>query len=124
AEAYRWVTNVRPCYVYIPNGRMRYPVGTNLNVDGGSTVITRPQLRVVGTDGRGVNINVCNATGTNKTDFHMIFQGNVTNGTLGAWRSTVDDRIGARWAGGRTNRTVTYDPVRNETMVCWNDPTN
>jgi hypothetical protein len=120
AEAYRWVTNVQPCYTWnTPARLMRYPGsrGTNDNRPG-------PQMRQVGTDGRMVNINVCNATGTNKTDFHMIFQGNVTNGTMGAWRSTVNDRISTNWAVGRTNRTITYDTNRNETMVCWTDTNN
>ena len=68
-----------------------------------------------------INLNVCNGTGTNKTDFHMIFQGNVTNGIARAWRSTVDDRFAVTnvWAQGRTNTIITYDSNRNETMVCW-----
>ena len=140
-EAFRWVTNRQPFYTFgstnaVQFWRRFYPAGTNYipnfttNVVGGtnkivfsgfSTNVLRPQIRSVGTDPRMINLNVCNGTGTNKTDFHMIFQGNVTNGTASAWRSTVDDkfRVTNYWARGRTNTSITYDSNRNETMVCW-----
>ena len=117
-EAFAWVTNVMPCYVMCNNTNiMRYPAGKT-NTGG---VVTTPQIRTIGTDPRMINLNVCNGTGTNKTDFHMIFQGNVTNGVARAWRSTVDDRVMLTnvWAQGRTNTMITYDSNRNETMVCW-----
>jgi hypothetical protein len=143
-EAFAWVTNVAPCFricnagVPGPNNPwasvMNYPArGTNLDIDLKTNFITNkryfvtnpfvivPQQRGVGTDPRMINLNVCNGTGTNKTDFHMIFQGNVTNGTASAWRSTVDDRffVTNYWARGRSNTMITYDSNRNETMVCW-----
>jgi len=114
-EAFRWVTNQQPCYTWRPNGKMYYPAGRGTNFN------PMPQVRTVGGNPRLLNINVCNGTGTNKTDFHIIFQGNVTNGLAAAWRSTAQDRIGVPWAVGGTNRVITYDTNRNETMVCWMD---
>ncbi|MBI3853332.1 MAG: hypothetical protein HY298_24050 [Verrucomicrobia bacterium] len=115
-EAHRWVTNVQPCYARqdITN-EMYYPAGSGTNANPG------PQVVTVGTDPTKINLNVCNGSGQPKTDFHIIFKGNVSGGTALAWQSDAQDHIGPQWAGGATNRTVTYDPTRNETMVCWMD---
>ena len=115
-EAQRWVTNVQPCYVLVgATNIMRYPAGSGTNESPG------PQIVTVGTDPKKINLNVCNGSGQPKTDFHIVFKGNVSGGTALAWQSDPQDHIGPQWAGGATNRTVTYDPTRNETMVCWMD---
>lgn len=115
-DAFRWVQLVNPCYALEGDSNtMRYP--------GSATNGPDPQIRTVGTDPAQINQNVGNTTGGAKTDFHIIFQGNVTGGIPRAWRSDQNDNVQFTNPWGNNN-TVTYDPAKNETMVCWEQPTS
>ena len=98
-EAARWVTNARPFYMYDGGAARWWPYGTNVMAQANGTFTTNipiPQIRVVGGDGRMVNINVCNGTGTNKTDFHLV-SGRQRHTTLASptrGASTANDQIG------------------------------
>jgi hypothetical protein len=117
-EAHNWVVAQKPCYTWKGNMKNYYPAGPPTGTPGGNPT---PGVTTIGQDPRRININVCNGTGAEKTDFHMIFQGDVTGGAAGAWESTIADVIGAPWANGTGETTVTYNRETNETMVCWMD---
>jgi hypothetical protein len=115
-DAFRWVQKVNPCYALsTATNIMRYP--------GSATNGPDPQIRTVGAGPRQINLNVRNATGAPKTDFHIVFQGNVTGGIPRAWRSDQNDNVQLSNPWG-SNNTVTYDPAKNETMVCWEHPSS
>jgi len=115
-DAYRWVQKVNPCYALLGGeGTMRYP--------GSATNGPDPQIRTVAANPGQLNQNVGNGTGAPKTDFHIIFQGNVTGGIPRAWRSDQNDNVQLSNPWG-VNNTVTYDPAKNETMVCWAHPSS
>ena len=114
-QAFRWVLEQMPCYTFSGDGNMYYPAGST----NAGAVNPHPQIRTVGRDPNYLNLNVRNGTGAAKTDFHMVFKGDVRGGTARAWRSNPNDQIGAPWGQGGT--TITYDPATDETMVCWVD---
>jgi RHS repeat-associated protein len=68
-------------------------------------------------------INVCNATGTNKTDFHAFYDGQLSSGvTIRARRTQADGTPIADWAVSGT--TINYDPMDGVTEVSWVDLAN
>jgi hypothetical protein len=113
AEAYDWVRTNRPCYTWTGNNQMRYPGGLPPGTNGRNA---NPQVFTVGANPTNININVCNATDSPKTNFHLIFKGDVRGGRGRAWESDANDHIRNLWDA---NPTITYDPARDETMVCW-----
>ena len=121
-EAHEWVKKKNPSYTWTRNGKKYNPAG--VSADGKHN--PNPQKRSVGRDPKKININVQNATGANKTDFHIVFKGDVRGGFPIAWRSNVNDQInfGQRWARGPGKTQVGYDAEKDETMVCWIDGEN
>ena len=111
-EAFRWVVSVKPCYLWTRNNTRWYPAGPPTGTPGENP---GPSVREVGVSPTGLNYNVRNSTGQQKTDFHICFRGDVRGGYGVAWRSNQNDQIGARWSGA----TVTYDPNKDETCVSW-----
>ena len=107
-EAHDWVIAQNPSWQW-PGNDQKYN-GTRAN----------PQKRVVGLSASGLNVNVCNNTGATKTDFHIVFKGDVTGGIQHAWRSTADDNIGDRWAVA--GESAVFDAAEDETTVSWEDP--
>ena len=117
-DAYRWVTTVKPCYIWT-NNTAWYPAGASNNP---AAPNPGPQIRTVGRQPLSLNANVCNGSGATKTDFHIVFKGDVRGGLPRAWRSDANDNIGPRWA--ENGVTVTYDAAKNETMVSWQAPSD
>jgi len=65
-------------------------------------------------------INVCNATGSNKTDFHAVYEGQLgSNVVTRARRTLADGTPITDWAVG--GPTISYDPTNNVTTVSWED---
>lgn len=122
AEAYRWVLLKKPCYVFVRDNTPRYPAGPPT---GSSGNMPNPQIREVGRTAYGINVNVKNATGSAKTDFHITFKGDVRGGTQKGWHSDENDQINfnSHWGDGAQS-SITYNPATNETMVCWQDDAN
>lgn len=114
AEAIAWVLANRPCYTWTGDRKMYYPA----NPPAGGGPNPDPQIVTVGGNPTNININVCNATGSAQSAFHLIFKGDVRGGVGLAWESDANDRIGNVWGHAPT---ITYDPARDETMVCWNN---
>jgi len=113
-EAHEWVLAQKPCYPWVKDNIPRYPAGPPDGKDGESP---GPSKVRIGADPYSINLNVCNATGEPKTDFHFIFKGDVRGGYGGAWRSNENDEVDGTWAS--LGMTVTYDESTGETMVCW-----
>jgi len=81
----------------------------------------KPQKVVVKDDPKAIGLQVQNGTGKTKSDFHMIFQGDVRGGKAGVGRADGNGAIkppGIPW--GKV--TTTFNPLSNETMVCWDAP--
>ncbi len=114
-EAFNWVRTQRPCYTFKGNNTMTYPGGRPDAVP-----MTKPdqnaQKFTVGVNGKSMNYNARNGTGANKSDFHIIFKGDVRGGTARSWRSNANDQIGAAWD---FDPMITYDPTTDTTMVCY-----
>jgi hypothetical protein len=116
-EAFRWMIANRLCVFWrAGDTSMLYPNGGQRYWD------PMPRMREVGRNPRSLNINVKNLSGATKTDFHIIFKGDVRGGVPLAWKSDSLDHLGDRWATMPGERTVTYDSAQNQTMVCWEDP--
>ncbi|MBI3417769.1 MAG: hypothetical protein HY043_20955 [Verrucomicrobia bacterium] len=118
-ETYAWVTNQQPCYPFAAAHRMLYPAGSRTNRLAENPF---PQKVVVGRPPQGLALHVQNGTGEEKSDFHMIFQGNVTKG--GKAEAKRADANGAVKVPGNPWGTpqITFNSDKNETMVCWDAP--
>jgi hypothetical protein len=80
-----------------------------------------PQKRVVGKNPVATVMTVRNNTAANTADFHLLYEGDVTNGlnVVEAMRATTNGAPIAPWA--TNGLMITYDPVSNRTMLCWAD---
>ncbi len=121
-EAHDWVKSREPpanCFEWKTRSerRMLYPANTPPPFE---IFDPNPQKVVVGDDPTAIGLQVLNGTGKLKSDFHMIFAGDVTDGKAEAKRADGKGavKVGAPW--GKTN--ITHDPIKNETMVCWDSP--
>lgn len=121
-EAHEWVKSLKPpenCYPWKAGreSRMLYPANTPKPYE---IFDPNPQKAVVKDDPRAIGIQVQNGTGKLKSDFHMIFQGDVRGGKAEARRADGNGaaKTGDPW--GKT--TITFNPASNETMVCWDAP--
>ncbi len=130
-EAHDWVLTRNPCYTPItrlgPADYMLYPAG---EATGGGSISDyirglypdpRPQKRTVGRNPFATITTVRNGTTTDKTDFHILYQGNVSNGLtiVEAMRSNPEGRPVRPWA--TNGLTIAYDSTNDQTMVCWED---
>jgi len=114
-EAFRWVENQKPCYVWVTNNRAYYPAGPPAGSAGANPM---PSVRKVGNFSDNMNFNVQNNTGSDKDQFCMVFQGDVSGGSGFAWTSDAGDIVSGTWANSG-NVTATYDAQTNQTTVCW-----
>lgn len=106
-EAHEWAIAQMPSWVFPGNGK-------SYTANRGN-----PGKRVVGLTPGGLNVLVRNNTGAAKTDFHIVFKGNVQGGSQHAWRSNAQDQLGQRWA--QAGESVEYDASKDRTTVSWKD---
>jgi hypothetical protein len=114
-EAFDWVKMQDPCYKDQADTSMHYPA----NDHPPNNPSRNPQKRVVGQAADVLMISVCNGTGAEKTDYHLILKGKVDRGKARAWRRKDDGSNGERWAFSGV--MISYDEEKDETMVCWED---
>lgn len=111
-EAFKWIIEEDPPYIWPENGREYFATRGN------------PIIRTVGDNPRLLNLNVQNNIANNKTDFHMEFKGNVEGGAILAWASNAKDEVDYNqpWANGPGQTSSSYDNATDRTTVTWADP--
>jgi len=120
-EAFDWVRSQKPCYIWSGDGGRRYPAGPPAGQVGENP---GPQKILVGRNPSATALTVCNGTGADKTDFHIVYQGNVTNGLRARSTRALQDGTPFPQLGWTNAATITYDSTNDQTMVCWSDTNN
>jgi hypothetical protein len=108
----------KPCYIWIANGKRCYPAGPPAGEAGDDP---DPQKRAVGNSPFATVMTVCNGTRSNATDFHLVYQGNITDGLRTRSTRALQDGTPVPQLGWTNPPAITYNPVTDETMVCWAD---
>lgn len=116
AKAFDCMKRNQPDYHWAGEGKRYYLAGPP---EGETGANPDPQKREVGRNPFATALTISNITGTQKTDFHIVYQGNLTNGLSGRSTRALPDGTPFPGLGWTNPPRFTYDPETDQTTANW-----